>query len=189
MLLNDVYEYNQHFVAMMNIINAARLNPPENGHKHHIIPQCWYRYNGIDVDNSNENMVLLTVDDHIKIHQLMIMCAKDIVLKHKLMWVIRLLAKGFGTFDGCHHTEDTKKKMSAIAKKRLANTDKRTRYWKGKTFSDEHRQNLSDAHKGKHASEETRNKMSLIHKGKPSGTKGKTWKTIDGKRVYERGQS
>lgn len=30
----EVFEYNQHFVAMMNVINAARLNPPESGHNH-----------------------------------------------------------------------------------------------------------------------------------------------------------
>lgn len=29
----EVFEYNQHFVAMMNIINAARLNPPESCQK------------------------------------------------------------------------------------------------------------------------------------------------------------
>lgn len=37
----EVFEYNQHFVAMMNVINSARLNPPNKGHKHHIIPKCW----------------------------------------------------------------------------------------------------------------------------------------------------
>lgn len=31
---DNVFEYNQHFVAMMNIINAAKLNPPTKGHKH-----------------------------------------------------------------------------------------------------------------------------------------------------------
>lgn len=27
----NVFKYNQHFVAMMNIVNTARLNPPVKG--------------------------------------------------------------------------------------------------------------------------------------------------------------
>ena len=30
-MITQVFEYNQHFVAMMNIINAAKLNPPKEG--------------------------------------------------------------------------------------------------------------------------------------------------------------
>lgn len=37
---------------------------------------------------------------------------------------------------------------------------------KGKTFSEEYRKRLSEAHKGKHLSEETKRKLSEIHKGK-----------------------
>ena len=54
---------------------------------------------------------------------------------------------------------------------------------KGKKFSDEHRKKLSEAMKGNthlnghHHSAETRMKMSDSHKGK-------TWKVIDGKRVW-----
>lgn len=55
----DVFTYNQYFVAMMNIINAARLNPPESGHKHHIIPRCWFKMMKLQVDNSKTNLVML----------------------------------------------------------------------------------------------------------------------------------
>ena len=48
----NVFEYNQHFVAMMNIINQSRLNVPEIGEVHHIIPKCWFIENKLEIDNS-----------------------------------------------------------------------------------------------------------------------------------------
>ena len=68
-MITQVFEYNQHFVAMMNIINAARLNPPSKGHKHHIIPRCWFKMNNLPVDNSKDNLVLLSYEDHVKAHK------------------------------------------------------------------------------------------------------------------------
>ena len=53
--LSNVFEYNQHFVAMMNVINTARLNAPESGHKHHIVPKCWFKLHNLPVDNSKDN--------------------------------------------------------------------------------------------------------------------------------------
>ena len=78
---------------------------------------------------------------------------------------------------------------------------------KGRTFTEEHRKNLSESHKGKHLSEDTRKKLSEANKGKSTWNKGKsmteetkkklsealkghkgmagmTWKLIDGKRVW-----
>ena len=83
-MIEKVFNYNQHFVAMMNIINAARLNSPENGHKHHIIPQCYYKMNNMTVDNSESNLVLLSPLDHQKIHKLAVLCVKDPILKSKM---------------------------------------------------------------------------------------------------------
>ena len=48
---------------------------------------------------------------------------------------------------------------------------------KGKHLSDETRRKLSEANKGKHHTEEWRRKSGESHKGK-------TWKLIDGKRVW-----
>ena len=137
-MLLDVFEYNQHFVAMMNIINAARLNPPEIGHKHHIIPRCWFKMNNLQVDNSKDNLVLLTYEDHIKVHKLALLCVKDKVMRSKLGWALKRLT--FGTFLGCHHTEESKEKN------RLAHLGKATRT--GCKLTLEQRKNLSQAHKG-----------------------------------------
>lgn len=66
-MILECFEYNQHFVAMMNIINHARLcNVEGKFEKHHIIPRCFYKNKGLEVDNSSSNLVNLTIEEHKK---------------------------------------------------------------------------------------------------------------------------
>ena len=143
----QLFEYNQHFVAMMNTINAARLNPPIKGHKHHIIPRCWFKMNNLDVDNSDDNLILLTVEDHIKVHKLITLCVKDSKFRGKMNYAYARLTtnnadwtlnKGIGSSNyGKKFTEEHKKKLSISHK--------------GIIFTEEHRKNLSKAMKGRKA--------------------------------------
>ena len=64
---------------------------------------------------------------------------------------------------GKHLSDETRRKLSEANK--------------GKKLSEEHRRKLSEANKGKHHTEEWRRKSGESHKGK-------TWKLIDGKRVW-----
>ena len=34
-------------------------------HKHHIVPRAWFKVNKLPVDNSKENLVNLTILEHI----------------------------------------------------------------------------------------------------------------------------
>lgn len=170
--VQDIFEYNQHFVAMMNVINAARLNPPESGHKHHIVPRCWYKMNSLPVDNSKENLVMLSVEDHIKVHKLALLCAKDKIMRSKLAWALKRVSSG--TFLGCHHTEESKEKN-------------RTAHL-GKSFTEETKHKMSESVKGdknafygKHHTDESRRKISESRKGK---CKGMSWKIVEGHRVW-----
>lgn len=204
-MILDVFEYNQHFVAMMNVINMSRLNPPKEGHKHHIVPKCWFTMNNLPIDNSKDNLVLLSYEDHVKVHKLAYMCAKDSIFKGKMAYAYHKLTQGDVISNDCfkgekcamygkHHSEESRKKMSEVKK--------------GKSMSKEHYDKLSKAFKGeknpfygKHHSEEQRKKWSEMRKGMPSANKGKkasedtrqkigaafkgkTWKLIDGKRVW-----
>ena len=130
MELMNCYNYNQYFVAMMNIINAARLNPPAKGHKHHIIPKCCFKMNKLPVDNSKDNLVLLTYEDHLKIHKLAYMCASTAEFKGKMAYAYQRLSRGelvandcfkgnLNAFFGKHHTADTCKKISKSNKGKL----------------------------------------------------------------------
>lgn len=147
----DAFEYNQHFVAMMNVINVARLNPPESGDKHHIIPKCWFRMNNLPIDNSKENLVLLSKEQHGKVHKLMSLCAKDEQLKKNMVLVAHLMGLP-ATSLKYTPTDETRKKMSEAQK--------------GRTFSDESRRKMSEAAKNKVLSAETRRKISESNKGR-----------------------
>ena len=211
-VLQQVFEYNQHFVAMMNVINSARLNLPKSGHKHHIIPRCWFKMNNLPIDNSEANLVLLSYEDHIKVHKLSMLCAAPPELKSKMGFAVKRLLKG--NFSGMHHTIETRRKMSE-AQKGHAVTDETRRKMsesnkgkhhseetriklseslEGRTLSDETRRKMSEARKGKHLSEETKKKIAEANKGQhrseeykrkmSEARKGKTWKVINDKRVW-----
>ena len=183
----DVFEYNQHFVAMMNIINSAKLNPPENGHKHHIIPRCWFKMNNLPIDNSKDNLVLLSYEDHVKVHKLAYRCTTGKMKRNMAYAYHRLTSGELVTVDalkgvncavyGRRHTVEEKENISRKLKGRPSPN-------KGNHYSEETRRKISEATKGennplfgKHHSEESRKKIS-------EKIKGRTWKLIDGKRVW-----
>lgn len=163
------FKYNQHFVAMMNIINRARLNPPESGHKHHIVPRCWFKMNNLPIDNSDDNLVLLSYEDHIKVHKLAILCSDTKEMASKMGYAVHRLLKG--QFKGIHHTEETKQKMSETHK--------------GRTFSDESRRKMSEAAKNKVLSEEHRRKISEATRGKNNPMYGKQHTDAQRKKMSE----
>jgi hypothetical protein len=154
--MDDVFEYNQHFVAMMNIINASRLNPPEHGHRHHIIPQCWYRYNDMDVDNSDKNVVMLTAEDHAKIHKLAYLCAKDAKVKQAMAFAAHMMGQPVTNLH-IIVSEETKQHMRHPHKKPSAELRSKMNKDKiGKSRPPEVCKKISDAQKGKFVSNETR---------------------------------
>ena len=98
--------------------------------------------------------------------------------------------KGYNLKEGGSHgklSEETKRKLSIIAIGREPSNkgtpmleeqkQKISAAQKGRVFSDEQKKNMSEAHKGK-----TPPKAAIEASGKI--TKGKTWKLIDGKRVW-----
>lgn len=87
----ECFEYNQHFVTMMNIINYSRLtNKDGNFEKHHIIPRCWFNKHNLPVDNSENNLVKLTIEQHRKVHRLAVLCAKE-EIKPALKYAVSLM--------------------------------------------------------------------------------------------------
>lgn len=162
----DVFEYNQHFVAMMNVINVARLNPPESGDKHHIIPKCWFTMNNLPIDNSDKNLVLLTKEQHGKVHKLMSLCAKDEQLKRNMVIAAHLMGLPTTSLNYTH-TKEARQKISEALKGRHHSDDTRKKMSERKIgcqFSDEHRKKLSESLKGRHLSEEQKAKISASMK-------------------------
>lgn len=175
--LSNVFEYNQHFVAMMNIINLARLNPPESGHNHHIIPRCWFKLHNLPVDNSKDNLVLLTYEDHIKVHKLAYLCAMTSKFKGKMAYAYHRLTQGEVVENeafageqnsnyGKHHkhSEATKTLISQKIRNHIATHPEyiegcRARST-GRKFSEESKLKKSNSLKGRVFTEEHRKKLS-----------------------------
>lgn len=67
--INEVFDVNnEYFAKMQEIIrNPNPLNKQYTEH-HHIIPQFVYRDKNIEVDNSADNIVELSLENHILIH-------------------------------------------------------------------------------------------------------------------------
>lgn len=115
----NVFEYNQHFVAMMNIINQSRLNVPEIGEVHHIIPKCWFIENKLEIDNSESNLVKLSLENHKKVHKLAALCAKEDWLRKKMLFAYNIMSSGEYAFHdgmkGKNHNVSTKNKIGEKA--------------------------------------------------------------------------
>ena len=100
---------------------------------------------------------------------------------------------------GKHRSEETKRKLSEAHKGNRPSEETRQKMSemrKGKKHSEEWSRKISEAHKGKKLSEEHRRKLSEAKKGKTPWNKGKVgaqqawnkgkhWKLIDGKQVYQ----
>lgn len=156
----SAFIYNQHFVAMMNVINAARLNPPAKGHKHHIIPRCWFKMNNLPVDNSKDNLVLLTVEDHTKVHKLAVLCANDPIFKSKMASAYYILANNESSHIACEI------KFSEEHRRKISESNKGKSHGKGIPKSEEWKKKVSEAMKGKAKKWLT---------GKPGNATGKHW--------------
>lgn len=188
----DVFEYNQHFVAMMNIINNARMNPPESGHKHHIIPKCWFKWNNLSIDNSDTNLVKLTYQEHCKVHKLAYLCAKTPKMRSAMALAAHRLDK---EIIGCPYifTEEHRRRLSEAnkgrkhsdkAKQHMSEASKgRPGYWKGKHLTDEAKRKISINNGSR--TKEARERVSKQFKGKPNPHKVHAhWKLVDGRRVW-----
>lgn len=184
-----IYEENEHFPKTV----------VKNRNLHHKFPRSFSKKDGVDNDNDEDNLVSLSLADHFRVHYYLWKCCKKgyrgmmalafqfmrkKAIKYASDETIEELAKDYENAmndvsdfkkgnqnrKGKHHSEETKKKIS----EKMKDIPK----------SEETRKKMREAQKGKPKSIETRRKMSEARKCKPSGTKGKHWKLVDGKRVY-----
>lgn len=176
----DVFNYNQHFVAMMNIVNRSRLMPVSEGHVHHIVPKCWYKLKGLEVDNTEDNLVKLSVRDHQLVHLLAIRCVKDPIMRSKMGLAVHRLSGG-KIVTGWVSPNKGKKlgPLSLEHRKKLSEANK------GQKHNAEWNRRVSEALKGKKNSDEIKDNISRSLKkyysehpyDKSRGSTGMKWWT------------
>lgn len=149
-MIYEVFNMNsKYYRQMMDVIVAAKVNPPKKGQVHHIVPRCWYKHYNLEIDNSISNTVLLTWEDHKLVHNLAYKCAKEKWFKSKLAYACHM----FGDMEPKYNlSEETKRKISEALKGKPSGM-------KGKRATEETKRKQSEAHKSENLSEETRAKL------------------------------
>ena len=61
LFIKDIYEENLYFHLMMDIIQNPNPLNEKYTEKHHIIPRFIYRDKNIDIDNSDDNIINLSI--------------------------------------------------------------------------------------------------------------------------------
>lgn len=77
LFIKDIYEENLYFHLMMDIIQNPNPLNEKYTEKHHIIPRFIYRDKNIDIDNSDDNIINLSIKNHILIHYYAAKCCRS----------------------------------------------------------------------------------------------------------------
>ena len=152
--------------------------------------------NHLPIDNSKDNLVLLSYEDHVKVHKLAYLCTTG-KMKRNMAYAYHRLTGGELVANDCfngennafyckHHSEEVRNKLSEVnkglvpwdkGKKRGPFSEdtrrKMSESHKGKKFSEEHCKKLSESLKNRTFTYETRRKMSEAQKGKIPWNRGK----------------
>lgn len=82
------------YIDLIN--NPSIINQNQIIHIHHIIPRCWFIKNNIEIDNSNENTIRLSIKDHIISHTLLARYyhdINDIEMSNYMIGAVEMLIK------------------------------------------------------------------------------------------------
>lgn len=79
LLLKDICVENEYFYKYCNLIecNINTVHKKFETQKHHIIPKAYFKHNNIEIDNTLENIVVLSHRDHILAHYYLSKCCVD----------------------------------------------------------------------------------------------------------------
>ena len=158
-LLNLYDSNSEFFYKMCLIIESSKhisfsTDTSHSGkHKHHIIPRFYFRINNLNIDNSNENVILLTPFEHALIHFYSYKCCK--LYKSSFARSLSIICRTIGKRD-----HEVTERWIENHKKDFEQVNVYS-----KMCSVETRKRISDAKKGIHLSEEHKRKISEGAKG------------------------
>ena len=154
---------------------------------HHIIPKYYYKFMGLEVDETANNLVNLLHKDHVLAHYYLALCSSTNEFKIKNLYSIRhVLNQGNYKIQECYvddrnfielldDYQDLMEELNVV----IGNKHR------GKIESEETRKKKSISHKGKKykpMSDEGRKNISVAHKGAGHSQSETTRKKISNKR-------
>ena len=158
------FEDNEYLEKYLEIISNPGL---EDGYteKHHIIPRCYYRLHNLTINNSPENLVTLTMKNHMLAHYYLMNCVnKHSQLYQKLVFAcnrtfnnnhMNLISEDDAIMFANILSTEIKRNLSALM---IGNTNAL-----GYKFTDEQRLISSQSKKGRVITDLTKDKISKAH--------------------------
>lgn len=135
---------------------------------HHKFMRSFSKLEGNPIDNDKDNLVSLSLPDHLRVHFYLYKCTK-VGFRNRTAAPVRFMLKKALSYV----TEETIEQIIEDWDYSFLHENQH------RTFSEEARRKMSEAHKGKptknkgkHRSEETKRKISETLKGQPAWNKG-----------------
>ena len=84
LLMNELFDVsNPNYDKMINILNNPNPLNEEYTEMHHIIPRFFYKLKNMNIDNSDNNLVQMSIKNHFLVHYYGAKCAND---KYRSRW-------------------------------------------------------------------------------------------------------
>ena len=99
--INECLIENEYSRKYTELIRNAHYEDGVYTQKHHIIPKNYFKHRGIDIDNSESNLVRLSYKDHILAHYYLYKCAVRDDDKLGNLYALLLMLKNIGI----HHKQ------------------------------------------------------------------------------------
>lgn len=181
LLMNELFDVsNPNYDKMINILNNPNPLNEEYTEMHHIIPRFFYKLKNMNIDNSDNNLVQMSIKNHFLVHYYGAKCANDKYRSRLWFSVIRTLGnfKKIGWEEQIDNIADkileskieANKEHSSImteeVKKYLSELNTGTRHPQyGKPKSEHTKRLISMSEKGKNITPEQRKRISDSLKG------------------------
>lgn len=182
LFIKEVFDIsNPNYNKMIEILNNPNPLNEDYTEMHHIIPRCFYRMNNISIDNSDSNLVKISLKNHFLVHYYGAKCANDKYRARLWLSVIRTL----GNFkkNGWEDKIDLTAESIAEIKKEVSKSHSLLMTPELKKHLSEINSGEKHPQYGKPKSEYTRRLISITQKGKiiPIEQRIKISNTLKGK--------
>ncbi len=168
---------NKYLTKYVKLINANIDTKKEKfkTQTHHIIPRTYYKINKIPINNSKENLVNLSLRDHLLAHYYLSLCARK-QYKYTLVYAFNYMYSKLNK--SVHNVDIENIDFSEYQELYELNCKNQSKRMKGNIpwnkggsgcYTEAQLLNMRNAHLGKKDSEETRKKKSLSSIGTNKG--------------------